>query len=89
MTERNPIFFAQKPISTNYRFLHKLTRNKNNLTRNGIAAKADEDEEDDDEDEKMEPVSARPRRMSEVSTKKGKKPIPKGSAFFIFSHTNK
>lgn len=48
------------------------------------------DEEDDEEDdEKMEPVSARPRRLSEVSIKKGKKPIPKGSAFFIFSHTNK
>jgi voltage-dependent calcium channel L type alpha-1D len=48
----------------------------------------DEDEEDY-EDEKAEPVSARPRRMSEVSVKKGKKPIPKGSAFFIFSNTNK
>jgi hypothetical protein len=27
--------------------------------------------------------------MSEVSVKKGNKPIPKGSAFFIFSHTNR
>lgn len=50
---------------------------------------SDEDEEEDEAEEKMEPVSARPRRMSEVSVKKNKKPIPKGSAFFIFSHTNK
>ncbi|KAG5668929.1 hypothetical protein PVAND_016838 [Polypedilum vanderplanki] len=48
----------------------------------------DEEEEDDGED-KIEPVTARPRRISEVSVKKSKKPIPKGSAFFIFSHTNR
>lgn len=48
-----------------------------------------DDEDDEEDDEKMEPVSARPRRMSEVSVKKGNKPIPKASAFFIFSHTNK
>lgn len=48
----------------------------------------DEEEEDDDEEE-IEPVTARPRRISEISVKKSKKPIPKGSAFFIFSHTNR
>lgn len=49
----------------------------------------DEEEEDEEMEEKIEPVSARPRRLSEVSVKKSKKAIPKGSAFFIFSHTNK
>jgi hypothetical protein len=48
----------------------------------------DEEEGEDDEDE--HPATARPRRMSEMSAKKNsKKPIPKGSSFFIFSHTNK
>ena len=47
------------------------------------------DEEEDDDDDKMDPITARPRRMSEISVKKSKKPIPKGSAFFIFSHTNR
>ncbi|XP_070508575.1 muscle calcium channel subunit alpha-1 isoform X3 [Chironomus tepperi] len=47
------------------------------------------DEDEDDDDDKMEPITARPRRMSEISVKKSKKPIPKGSAFFIFSHTNR
>lgn len=49
----------------------------------------DEDDEEEEDEEKIEPITARPRRMSEVSVKKGKKPIPKGSAFFIFSHTNR
>ncbi|KAL9888468.1 muscle calcium channel subunit alpha-1 isoform X1 [Glossina fuscipes] len=34
-------------------------------------------------------VTARPRRLSEMSFKKVTKPIPKGSSFFIFSHTNR
>lgn len=47
-------------------------------------------EEEEEDDETEEPASARPRRMSESSVKKNTtKPIPKGSAFFIFSHTNK
>lgn len=46
--------------------------------------------EEDYENEVEEPVGARPRRMSEISAKKNTtKPIPKGSAFFIFSNTNK
>lgn len=49
-----------------------------------------EDEDDDlEEGDVKEKITARPRRMSELSVKKGKKPIPKGSAFFIFSHTNR
>lgn len=36
-----------------------------------------------------EKVKARPRRLSAVSIKKTKKPIPRGSAFFIFSSTNR
>ena len=47
------------------------------------------DEDEDDDDDKMDPITARPRRMSEISVKKSKKAIPKGSAFFIFSHTNR
>ncbi|XP_037942486.1 voltage-dependent calcium channel type D subunit alpha-1-like [Teleopsis dalmanni] len=34
-------------------------------------------------------ASARPRRVSEISIKKMKKPIPHGSSLFIFSHTNR
>lgn len=34
-------------------------------------------------------TTARPRRLSEITIKKTKKPIPRGSAFFIFSHTNR
>jgi hypothetical protein len=49
----------------------------------------DDDEDEDESEDDVEPVSARPRRMSEISTKKGKKPIPKGSAFFLFSSTNR
>lgn len=48
-----------------------------------------EEEEEDAEEADIEPVSARPRRMSELSIKKTKKPIPKGSAFFIFSYNNR
>lgn len=33
--------------------------------------------------------SARPRRMSDISVKKNKKPIPRARAFFVFSHTNR
>uniref|UniRef100_A0A336M534 Voltage-dependent L-type calcium channel subunit alpha n=1 Tax=Culicoides sonorensis TaxID=179676 RepID=A0A336M534_CULSO len=47
-----------------------------------------EDEELEDGQEN-EPVSARPRRMSEISIKKTKKPIPKGTSFFIFSRTSR
>lgn len=59
------------------------------LLNSNAAEPPDEEDEDDETEEKMEPVSARPRRLSEVSVKKNNKPIPKSSAFFIFSHTNK
>ncbi|XP_018406581.1 PREDICTED: muscle calcium channel subunit alpha-1 [Cyphomyrmex costatus] len=53
----------------------------------------EEEEEEEDEPEEMqdeEPeVSARPRRMSEYNTITKKEPIPTGSAFFIFSSTNR
>ncbi|KAG5317437.1 CAC1D protein, partial [Pseudoatta argentina] len=53
----------------------------------------EEEEEEEDEPEEMEgeeqEVSARPRRMSEYNTTTKKEPIPAGSAFFIFSSTNR
>ncbi|XP_043950491.1 voltage-dependent calcium channel type D subunit alpha-1 isoform X1 [Drosophila biarmipes] len=48
-----------------------------------------EEEEEDSNSEVSARVTARPRRLSEVSMKKTKKPIPRGSAFFIFSYTNR
>lgn len=52
--------------------------------------KSEEEDEEEEEEEVEEPVNARPRRTSEISTKKNRnKPIPKGTAFFIFSHSNK
>lgn len=36
-----------------------------------------------------EEVTARPRRMSEYNMANKKEPIPAGSAFFIFSSTNR
>lgn len=48
------------------------------------------EDEMEDEEEEDEKITARPRRYSEMSAKKNDtKPIPKGSAFFIFSSTNK
>ncbi|XP_037925281.1 muscle calcium channel subunit alpha-1 isoform X7 [Hermetia illucens] len=56
----------------------------------------DDDEQDtyEEDNEKdngdiHEQITARPRRLSEVSIKKFKKPIPRGSAFFIFPYTNR
>lgn len=49
---------------------------------------SDEEEEFGENDEN-EPVSARPRRMSEISIKNTKKPIPKGTSFFVFSQTSR
>lgn len=50
----------------------------------------DDEEMEEEEEEENEKITARPRRLSEMSAKKNsKKPIPKGSAFFIFSNTNK
>ncbi|XP_017056513.2 voltage-dependent calcium channel type D subunit alpha-1 isoform X1 [Drosophila ficusphila] len=43
----------------------------------------------EEEEEVSARVTARPRRLSEVSMKKTKKSIPRGSAFFIFSYTNR
>ncbi|XP_070139409.1 voltage-dependent calcium channel type D subunit alpha-1 isoform X3 [Drosophila kikkawai] len=48
-----------------------------------------EEEQEDSNSEVSARVTARPRRLSEVSMKKTKKPIPRGSAFFIFSYTNR
>ncbi|KAJ8923541.1 hypothetical protein NQ315_010119 [Exocentrus adspersus] len=45
-------------------------------------------ETDDDEMDVVTKESARPRRLSEVTIVKKTRPIPKGSAFFIFSHKN-
>ncbi|KAM0735591.1 Voltage-dependent calcium channel type D subunit alpha-1 [Formica fusca] len=51
------------------------------------------EEEEEGEQEEMQDdgqeVSARPRRMSEYSVATKKEPIPAGSAFFIFSNTNR
>ncbi|CAH1153243.1 unnamed protein product [Phaedon cochleariae] len=44
---------------------------------------------DDDEMEVVARDSARPRRLSEVTIVKKIRPIPKGSAFFIFSYKNR
>lgn len=44
---------------------------------------------DDDEAEVVTKETARPRRLSEVTIVKKIRPIPKGSAFFIFSHKNR
>ncbi|XP_018341903.1 PREDICTED: muscle calcium channel subunit alpha-1 isoform X4 [Trachymyrmex septentrionalis] len=53
----------------------------------------EEEEEEEDEPEEMQDegpeVTARPRRMSEYNTTTKKEPIPAGSAFFIFSSTNR
>ncbi|XP_011051194.1 PREDICTED: muscle calcium channel subunit alpha-1 isoform X1 [Acromyrmex echinatior] len=53
----------------------------------------EEEEEEEDEPEEMQgeeqEVTARPRRMSEYNTTTKKEPIPAGSAFFIFSSTNR
>lgn len=49
----------------------------------------DEELEDEMDEHTQEPISARPRRMSEISIKKTKKPIPRGNAFFLLSHTNR
>ncbi|CAL7937216.1 unnamed protein product [Xylocopa violacea] len=61
---------------------------------------SDEEVEEEEEEEEMDRndmhdngmdqgVSARPRRMSEFNMATKKQPIPAGSAFFIFSQTNR
>lgn len=42
----------------------------------------------EDEKEEVEVGGARPRRMSEVTTVKHMKPIPKASSLFILSYQN-
>lgn len=44
---------------------------------------------EDEEEGEIIVESARPRRMSDISIKQKKKPIPPGSAFFILSQTNR
>ncbi|CAH1121808.1 unnamed protein product [Ceutorhynchus assimilis] len=48
-----------------------------------------EDGDLDDDDVVIPKESARPRRLSEVTIIKKIKPIPKGSAFFIFTYRNR
>jgi hypothetical protein len=52
---------------------------------------AEEEEEggDDGGGQKPRKSLARPRRLSELSTKTTIHPLPLGSAFFLFSHTNR
>ncbi|XP_049844102.1 muscle calcium channel subunit alpha-1-like isoform X6 [Schistocerca gregaria] len=47
------------------------------------------DNQDEVDGDGMPTVSARPRRMSEISIKTTIRPLPTGSAFFILSHTNR
>uniref|UniRef100_A0A1Y1M5C5 Voltage-dependent L-type calcium channel subunit alpha n=2 Tax=Photinus pyralis TaxID=7054 RepID=A0A1Y1M5C5_PHOPY len=52
----------------------------------------EEEEQADSQDEQVDEPSkqtARPRRLSEVNIKNVPRPIPKGRAYFIFSHTNR
>ena len=53
---------------------------------------SDEDENEangTDDEGTVSTVGARPRRMSELNLKEKTKPIPEGSALFIFSNTNR
>jgi hypothetical protein len=46
--------------------------------------------DEDDEDNEIEcRTSARPHRISDISLKPTIRPVPEGSAFFIFSNTNR
>ncbi|XP_060516437.1 muscle calcium channel subunit alpha-1 isoform X9 [Cylas formicarius] len=61
-------------------------------TKIAIEAEQEQNEEEYDIDDDMVVVpkeSARPRRLSEVTIVKKVRPIPKGSAFFIFSYKNR
>ncbi|GLH14148.1 Voltage-dependent calcium channel type A subunit alpha-1 [Gryllus bimaculatus] len=56
----------------------------------GYDEQTDNPDEGNNEDEDHDmPATARPRRMSELSIKTTIRPLPQGSAFFIFSHTNR
>jgi len=46
-------------------------------------------DEDDEGIVRVRRTSALPRRMSEISLKTTIRPLPQGSAFFIFSNTNR
>jgi voltage-dependent calcium channel L type alpha-1D len=50
---------------------------------------AEEEEEGDGDGKKPRKSLARPRRLSELSTKTTIHPLPEGSAFFLFSNTNR
>ncbi|KMQ93677.1 voltage-dependent calcium channel type d subunit alpha-1, partial [Lasius niger] len=55
-----------------------------------LKVESDEEvEEEEEEEDDGQEVSARPRRMSEYNMANKKEPIPAGSAFFIFSSTNR
>ncbi|XP_025156407.1 muscle calcium channel subunit alpha-1 isoform X8 [Harpegnathos saltator] len=70
----------------------------NTHTKVRLNIESDEEEVEEEEEEGVEQeemqedgqeVSARPRRMSEYNMATKKEPIPAGSAFFIFSSTNR
>ncbi|XP_014484756.1 PREDICTED: muscle calcium channel subunit alpha-1 isoform X2 [Dinoponera quadriceps] len=69
------------------------THTKVRLNIESDEEEVEEEEEEEAEQEEMQDegqeVSARPRRMSEYNMATKKEPIPAGSAFFIFSSTNK
>ena len=52
-------------------------------------AEEEEEEGGGDDGKKPRKSLARPRRLSELSTKTTVHPLPLGSAFFLFSHTNR
>ncbi|XP_059469831.1 muscle calcium channel subunit alpha-1 isoform X4 [Neocloeon triangulifer] len=63
-----------------------------NAEEEDIHMEVDEDEEEMEEErggDGPRKSSARPRRLSELSIKTTVHPLPEGSAFFIFSHTNR
>lgn len=70
-----------------YKFMYNLTKKKNKTKQN--TNNLNEHTEPRVEEAHETVTTARPRRLSEITIKKTKKPIPRGSAFFIFSHTNR
>lgn len=69
----------------NHNGLHNIARNRGSSRKSMRNSYGN----NDNQDEPSSPVTARPRRLSEISIKKNKKPIPRGSSLFIFSYTNR
>jgi len=55
----------------------------------GVESDEEAEEEEGGDGDKKSPKTARPRRLSELSIKTTVHPLPVGSAFFLFSHTNR